>query len=342
MNDILREGELEIMKVSILDDYHDTLRTLECFKKLEKHDVTVWTDHIDDVDKLAERLCTTEALVLIRERTKITAPLLDRLPELRLISLRSQYPHIDIDACTRRGVVVSSNMHSDTPSYATAELTWGLVLAAMRQIPQQASALKAARWQIGIGNTLRGKTLGIYGYGRIGNVVAGYGKAFGMNVLVWAREAALARARAAGFSAASSKAAFFEASDVLSLHLRLVPETRGIVSAGDLARMKPTALLVNTSRAALIEPNALAAALRSGRPGMAAVDVYESEPVLDRSHPLLTLDNAVCTPHIGFVTRDEYEIQFADIFDQIVSFSDGTPINVVNPEAFKVSKSQRP
>jgi D-3-phosphoglycerate dehydrogenase len=324
------------MKVSILDDYHDTLRTLECFKKLATHDVTVWTDHTQDVDMLAERLCDTEALVLIRERTKITAPLLDRLPKLRLISQRSVYPHIDIDACTRHGVVVSSNIHSDTPSYATAELTWGLVLAAMRQIPQQASALKGGSWQIGIGNTLRGKTLGIYGYGRIGSVVAGYGKAFCMNVLVWARQASLARARAEGYSTAPSKATFFAHSDVLSLHVRLVAATRGIVSAGDLARMKPTALLVNTSRAALIEPDALAAALRAGRPGMAAVDVYESEPLLDRSYPLLTLENVVCTPHIGYVTRDEYEIQFADIFDQIVAFSDGRPINVVNPEVLNV------
>lgn len=336
MKSILREGELEVMKVSILDDYHDTLRTLECFKKLVRHHVTVWTDHTQDVDTLAERLCDTEALVLIRERTKITAPLLDRLPKLRMISQRSVYPHIDIDACTRHGVVVSSNMHSDTPSYATAELTWGLVLAAMRQIPQQASALKAGKWQIGIGNTLRGKTLGIFGYGRIGSVVAGYGKAFGMSVLIWAREASLVRARAEGYSIAPSKAAFFENSDVLSLHMRLVPETRGIVSAADLAHMKPTALLVNTSRAALIEPEALAAALRAGRPGMAAVDVYESEPLLERNRPLLTLENVVCTPHIGYVTRDEYEIQFADIFDQIVAFSDGTPINVVNPEVFNV------
>jgi D-3-phosphoglycerate dehydrogenase / 2-oxoglutarate reductase len=320
------------VKVSILDDYHDTLRTLECFKKLASHDVTVWTDHTQDVDALAERLSDTEALVLIRERTRITAPLLDRLPRLRLISQRSVYPHIDVEACTRHGVVVSSNMHSDTPSYAAAELTWGLVLAAMRQIPQQASALKGGRWQIGIGNTLRGKTLGIFGYGRIGRVVAGYGKAFGMNVLIWAREESLARARAEGYSTAPSKAAFFEHSDVLSLHLRLVRETRGIVTASDLARMKPTALLVNTSRAGLIEPDALAGALHAGRPGMAAVDVYESEPLLDKSNPLLTLENVVCTPHIGYVTRDEYEIQFADIFDQIVAFSNGTPINVVNPK----------
>jgi D-3-phosphoglycerate dehydrogenase len=254
------------------------------------------------------------------------------LHKLRLISQRSVYPHIDIDACTGAGVIVSSGQHPGTPSYATAELTWGLVLAAMRQIPQQMAALKSGQWQIGVGSTLRGKTLGIYGYGRIGSVVAGYGKAFGMTVLVWAREAALARARADGYAIAPGKQDFFEACDVVSLHMRLVEATRGIVTAADLARMKPSALLVNTSRAPLIEPGALAAALRAGRPGMAAVDVYEKEPLRDRNHPLLALENVVCTPHIGYVSREEYEIQFSDIFDQIIAFAAGTPTNVVNPE----------
>ena len=228
---------------------------------------------------------------------------------------------------------MSSSQHTDTPSYAAAELTWGLVLAAARAIPQQMAALKAGHWQIGVGHTLRGKTLGIYGYGRIGAVVAGYGKAFGMNVLVWARDKALAQARADGYEAAESKAAFFERCDVLSLHMRLVDATRGIVTAGDLARMKPTAMLVNTSRAPLIEPNALVNALRAGRPGMAAVDVYEKEPLRDTGDPLLTLDNVVCTPHIGYVTQDEYELQFTDIFDQILAYAAGAPVNVVNPEA---------
>src|SRR6185312_4664734 len=307
------------MKITILDDYFDTLRTLDCFKKLAGHDVTVWNDHVQDVDPLAERLRDTEALVLIRERTQIRAPLLDRLAKLRLISQRSVYPHIDVDACTRLGIVVSSNLHSDTPSYAAAELTWALVLAAMRQVPQQMAALKAGQWQIGVGYGLRGKTLGIYGYGRIGSVVAGYGKAFGMNVLVWARETSRERARSDGYAVASSQEAFFAECDVLSLHMRLVEATRGIVTAGDLARMKPTALLVNTSRAPLIEPGALVAALKVGRPGMAAVDVYEEEPVRDPRYPLFAMDNVVCTPHIGYVSRDEYEIQFSDIFDQIVS-----------------------
>jgi D-3-phosphoglycerate dehydrogenase / 2-oxoglutarate reductase len=320
------------MKISILDDYHDTLRTLQCFTKLAGHDVTIWNDHVQDTDSLADRLQDTEVLVLIRERTKIRAPLLERLRNLKLISQRSVYPHIDIDACTRLGVIVSSSQHPGSPSYAAAELTWGLVLAAMRQIPQQMSALRAGKWQIGVGSTLRGKTLGIYGYGRIGSVVAGYGRAFGMNVSVWAREPSLARARADGYAAAPSKEAFFEQCDIISLHMRLVDATRGIVTAADLARMKPTALLVNTSRAPLIEPGALVNALRAGRPGMAAVDVYEEEPVLDPVHPLLVMEDVVCTPHIGYVTRDEYEVQFADIFDQITAYAAGTPINVVNPE----------
>jgi len=323
------------MKISILDDYHDTLRTLACFTKLAGHDVEIWNDHVQDVDTLAERLKDTEALVLIRERTQIRAPLLDRLDKLKLISQRSVFPHIDVDACTRRGVIVSSSQHAGAPSYAAAELTWGLVLAAMRRIPQQMAALKAGKWQIGVGNSLRGKTMGIYGYGRIGAVVAGYAKAFGMSVLVWSRETSLASARADGYAAARSKEAFFEECDIVSLHMRLVESTRGIVTAGDLARMKPTALIVNTSRAPLIEPGALVSALRAGRPAMAAVDVYEVEPLTDIHHPLLTMDNVVCTPHIGYVTREEYEIQFADIFDQIIAYASGKPINVVNPEVLK-------
>jgi D-3-phosphoglycerate dehydrogenase / 2-oxoglutarate reductase len=329
------------MKISILDDYHDTLRTLACFRKLEGHDVTIWNDHVEDVDALSERLKDTEALVLIRERTQIRAPLIDRLDSLKLISQRSVFPHIDIDACTRRGVIVSSSQHAGTPSYAAAELTWGLVLAAMRQIPQQMAALRAGKWQIGVGSTLRGKTLGVFGYGRIGAVVAGYAKAFGMDVMIWAREASRERAQADGYAAARSKQAFFAECDVISLHMRLVESTRGIVDAGDLARMKPSALLVNTSRAPLIEPGALVTALRQGRPGMAAVDVFEEEPLLDTHHPLLLMDNVVCTPHVGYVSRDEYEIQFADIFDQIVAYAAGAPTNVVNPEVLKSMARRR-
>jgi D-3-phosphoglycerate dehydrogenase len=326
------------MIISILDDYHDTIRTLDCFSKLAGHQVKIWNDHVQDVDILAQRLQDTEALVLIRERTQIRAPLIERLPRLKLISQRSVYPHIDVDACTRAGIVISSSQHPGTPSYSTAELTWALVLAAMRRIPQQTASLKAGKWQSGIGAGLRDKTLGIYGYGRIGKVVAGYGLAFGMKVLIWARESSLARARADGFAVAPGKQAFFEQCDVISLHMRLVDATRGIVSAADLARMKPTALLVNTSRAPLVEPGALITALKAGRPGMAAVDVYEQEPLLDTSHPLLALDNAVCTPHIGYVSREEYEIQFSDIFDQIAAYAAGTPINVVNPEVLASSE----
>jgi D-3-phosphoglycerate dehydrogenase len=321
------------MKVTILDDTFDTLRTLPCFRKLDGHDVTVWNDHVQDTDALAERLKDTEALVLIRERTQIREPLLERLDRLRLISQRSVYPHIDIDACTRRGIVVSSNMHAGTPSYAAAELTWALVLAAARRLPQQVAALRAGTWQTGVGDTLRGRTLGIYGYGRIGATVAGYGRAFGMDVLVWAREASRERARADGHAVADSKLDFFARSDVLSLHMRLVDATRGIVTADDLAAMKPSAIFVNTSRAHLVAPGALVAALRAGRPGSAAVDVFEQEPLRDPSHPLLQMDNVVCTPHIGYVTRDEYDLQFSDIFDQITAFAAGTPINVVNPDA---------
>jgi len=324
------------MKITVLDDYHDTVRTLACFKKLRDHDVTIWNDHVQDTDALAERLQDTEALVLIRERTKIGAALLDRLPKLKLISQRSVYPHIDIAACTHNGVIVSSSQHPGTPSYATAELTWGLILSAFRQIPQQMASLKAGTWQLGVGSTLRNKTLGIFGYGRIGAAVAGYGRAFGMNVVVWARPASLVRAKAEGHLTAPSKPAFFERCDALSLHMRLVEATRGIVTPADLRLMKPTALIVNTSRAPLIQSGALVEALRAGRPGMAAVDVYEEEPVRGTGHPLLNMPNVICTPHLGYVTRDEYEIQFTDIFDQILAYAAGNPTNIVNPDVLKV------
>src|SRR5215475_2889817 len=270
------------MNITILDDYQDTIRTLKCFGKVAGHHVTVWNDHTKDVNVLADRLRDTEALALIRERTPIRAPLLDKLDKLRIISQVGVYPHIDAEACTRRGVIVSASTMPGRPSYATAELTWGLILAALRRIPQEMAALKAGEWQAyPIGFGLRGKTLGIYGYGKIGAVVAGYGKAFGMNVIAWGRETSLAKARADGYAVATSRDAFFAESDVVSLHLRLIDATRGIVTAADLARMKPTALIVNTSRAPLIEAGALVNALTAGRPGMAAVDVYEQEPVRD-------------------------------------------------------------
>jgi D-3-phosphoglycerate dehydrogenase len=323
------------MKIAILDDYFDTLRTLPSFQKLKGHEVVIWNDHVQDTDALATRLQDVECLVLIRERTKIQADLLERLPRLKLISQRSVYPHIDVAACTRRGIVVSSSQHAGIPCYAAAELTWALILATARQLPQQMAALKAGHWQIGVGTTLRDKTLGIFGYGRIGATVAGYGKAFGMNVMAWARDASLAQARADGHATAHSKAEFFETCDVITLHMRLVPTTRHIVKAEDLARMKPDAMLLNTSRAPLIESGALVAALRAGRPGYAAVDVFEDEPVRDPNLPLLRFEQVVATPHIGYVTRQEYETQFIDIFDQIVAFAAGRPINVVNPQVLE-------
>jgi D-3-phosphoglycerate dehydrogenase len=326
------------MNITILDDYHDTVRTLNCFSLLAGHKVKIWNDHTKDVDELAKRLKDTEALVLIRERTPIRAPLIERLPRLKLISQRSVFPHLDVDALTRRGIVLSSSQHPGRPSYATAELTWGLIIAAMRDIPRQMASLKAGKWQTGVGSTLRGKTLGIHGYGRIGGAVAAYGKVFGMKVLVWAREASLATARADGYAAAASKQALYEESDVVTLHMRLVDATRGIVTAADLAHMKPTALIVNTSRAPLIAPGALVVALRAGRPGLAAVDVYEEEPMRDTTHPLLNMENVVCTPHLGYVSRDEYELQFADIFEQINAYEAGAPINVVNAQVLKARR----
>lgn len=326
------------MRIAILDDYFDTIRTLPCFAKLAGHAVTIFNDHVQDTDALAARLAETEALVLIRERTRIQAPLLERLPRLRLISQRSVYPHVDVPACTRHGVLLCSGQHPDSPSYATAEFTWGLVLAAMRSIPQQMASLQAGRWQCGIGRSLRGKTLGIHGYGRIGREVAGYGRAFGMQVQVWARDASRERARADGWEVAESREAFYAECDVISLHMRLVDATRHGITAEDLGRMKPTALLVNTSRAGLIAPGALVAALRVGRPGMAAVDVFEEEPMRDVAHPLLTMPNVVATPHLGYVTHEEYETQFSDIFDQILAFAAGAPINMINPEALSAPR----
>jgi len=324
------------MNITILDDYQDTIRTLACFGKIAGHHVTIWNDHTKDVDVLEGRLKDTEALALLRERTPIRAPLLERLDRLRLISQMSVYPHIDVEACTRRGVIVSSDMAPGRPSYATAELTWGLIIAALRRVPQEVAALRAGTWQaFPVGTGLRGKTLGIYGYGRIGAVVAGYGKAFGMTVRAWGHETSLARARTDGHAVAPSKEALFAESDVLSLHLRLIDATRGIVTAGDLARMKPTALIVNTSRAELIEEGALVSALNRGRPGMCAVDVFEAEPIL-QGHLLLRLENAVCTPHIGYVEQDSYELYFRAAFENVVNFVEGRPTNIVNPEALKV------
>ncbi len=329
------------MKVTILDDYFDTLRHLPCFRKLAGHEVTVWTDHLQETEALADRLIETEALVLFRERTAIRTALLEQLPNLRLISQRSVYPHIDIETCTRLGIVVSSFQHPGTPSYAAAELTWALVLAAARRLPQQVESLKAGRWMMGVGTTLRGKTLGLYGYGRIAGAVAEYAHAFGMRIMVWARDASRDRAQGDGLIVPPDRDTFFREADVLSLQMRLVPATRHIVTAKDLDLMKRTAILVNTSRAPLIEPGALVAALKAGRPGFAAVDVYEEEPVLETTHPLLTLPNVIATPHIGYVTEEEFDLQFSDIFDQVNAYAAGDPTNVVNPDVLAHARGAR-
>jgi D-3-phosphoglycerate dehydrogenase len=299
---------------------------------LAGQDITIWNDHLQDIDGLAERLRDTEVLCLIRERTAIRAPLLDRLKNLRLISQRSGYPHVDVAACTRNGIILSSNQEAETPSYAAAELTWALALASARDIPRQMQSLKAGAWQCGVGMTLRGKVYGVHGYGRIGAEVARYAKAFGMDVVVWAREATRERARADGWRTAESQDAFYAECDVISLHMRLVDATRHIVKASHLSLMKPTAILINTARAPLIEPGALVAALMAGRPGKAAIDVFEDEPMRDPANPLLQMDNVVATPHIGFVSTDAFERQFKQIFDQIIAYAAGNPINVINPE----------
>ena len=322
------------MKVHILDDWFDTLRGLPCSAKLDGHDVTVWTDHEPDPARLAARVQEAEALVLFRERTKISADLLGRLPNLQLISQRSVYPHIDVPACTANDVLLCSNMHSDAPSYAAAELTLGLILASFRQIPAQFEALKAGRWQAGVGRTLRGRTLGLYGYGRIGGAVADYAKAMGIKVQWWGSEAGRARAAAAGETVAASREAFFASSDVISVHVRLKPETKGLITAADLAAMQARALFVNTSRSGLVETGALEAEIARGRIH-AAVDVFDQEPLTDVENLLLTHPNVLATPHIGYVTEDEFELQFSDIFDQINAYASGAPIHMINPTVWK-------
>ncbi len=311
------------MKIAILDDYQDACRTLDAWTKLAGHDVTVFRDTLKDEDALVARLKDFEALALIRERTRFTASLLERLPKLRALSQTGKAgAHIDLAACNKLGIAVLEG--SGSP-YATSELTWGLVLAAMRRIPHEVENLKKGGWQQSVGRALRGRTLGIYGFGKIGSVVAGYGRAFGMKVQVWGREGSLERAKAAGFEAAASREALFATSDVLTIHIRLAPETQGMVTGRDLALMKPDAVFVNTSRAELVAPGALAAGLVAGRPGFAAVDVYEEEPVQGAAHPLLALANAICTPHLGYVEKDGYELYFGSAFDNLAAFAKTLP-----------------
>lgn len=320
------------MKVHILDDWFDTLRGLPSFARLKGHDVTVWTDHTQDTGLLAERLKQTEALVLFRERTSITADLMRALPGLKLISMRGAYPHVDVAACAAAGVMLCSNQKSDGGySVAAAELTFALILAAARDLYNQMTAAKAGQWQLAPGQTLAGRTLGLYGYGRIAQAVARYATCFGMRVVWWASDAGRARAQADGATLAASRDAFFAESDFVSLHQRLTPATRGTITAQDLAGMKPTASLINTARAGLIAPGALLEALNAGRPGRAAIDVFDTEPLTDAADPLLAHPRLLATPHIGFVTEDELDVQFADIYDQINAYAKGAPIHVITP-----------
>ncbi len=325
------------MKVHILDDWFDTLRGLPCFAKLDDHDVKVWNDHIDDIHILAERLAEAEVLVLFRERTKITRELIEKLPKLKLISQRSVYPHIDVEACNAQGILLCSNMHAGTPSFAAAELTWGLILAGMRQIPQQMASLKSGNWMMGVGKTLRGRTLGLYGYGRIAKAVEKYAQAFGMNVIWWASDEGQKRAEADSATLAKNRQEFFAKPDVISIHVRLKPETNEIITAKDFAQMRGDALFVNTSRAGLLEKGALLSALNLGRPHMAAIDVFDKEPLTNPHDPLLSHPQLIATPHIGYVTEDEFDLQFSDIFDQINAYANGEPIHMINPQAWTAS-----
>ncbi len=335
------------MNIVILDDYQDAVRKLACAARLDAYSAKVYTNTVKGIGQLSVRLKDADVIVLIRERTHMNRQLIEKLPKLKMIAQTGRVgTHVDVAACTERGVVVSEGIGSPT---APAELAWALIMTAMRRIPHYVAHLKHGAWQqaglksasmpanFGLGSVLKGKTLGLWSYGKIGQIMAGYGRAFGMRVVVWGREASLERAKADGFEVAASKAEFFQQSDVLSLHLRLNPETQGIVTLEDLSRMKPTALFVNTSRAELLEPDALIAALNRGRPGLAAIDVFESEPIL-QGHALLRLENCICTPHIGYVEQDSYEMYFGAAFDNVINFIQGTPTNIVNPGALQVRR----
>ena len=335
------------MNIVILDDYQDAVRKLACAAKLEAYPAKVYTNTVKGAGQLSVRLKDADVIVLIRERTHLTRQLIDKLPKLKLVVQTGRIgSHVDVAACTERGIAVADGMGSPI---APAELTWALVMAAMRRIPQYVSHLKHGAWQqsglksasmppnFGLGTVLKGKTLGIWSYGKTGQLVAGYGRAFGMRVIIWGSTASRERAQADGFELAPSKIELFKQCDVLSLHLRLGEETTGIVTLEDMSLMKPTALLVNTSRAELIEPEALLAALNRGHPGMAAIDVFESEPIL-QGHALLRLENCICTPHIGYVEQDSYEMYFGAAFDNVINFIKGTPTNIVNPGALQVRR----
>jgi D-3-phosphoglycerate dehydrogenase len=320
------------MKIAVIDDYQNAFRTLKSYPKLSEHEVVVFTDTETDIGKLADRLKDADAVVLTQQRSSFPRVLIERLPKLKLIGQTGRAAtHVDLDACTEKGIVVSAGGTGN--SNATAELTWGLILSALRNLPFEVKRLEEGHWQSTLGIGVNGKTLGIYAYGKIGSIVAAAGKAFGARVVCWGREGSTGRAKAAGFEVAESREDFFARSDILSLHLPLNKDTQAIVTRDDLARMKPTALIVNPSRAGLIAPGALVEALKAGRPGMAAVDVYEREPVIGADHPLLKMNNVTCTPHLGYVTREGYEEYYAVVVDDILAFAAGKPQNVLNPQA---------
>jgi D-3-phosphoglycerate dehydrogenase / 2-oxoglutarate reductase len=323
-----------LMKIAVLDDYQNAFRTLKCFPKLSGHEVVVFTDPETDIGRLAERLKDADAVVLTQQRSSFPRALIEKLPNLKLIGQTGRAAtHVDLEACSEKGIVVSAG-GSGNPN-ATAELTWGLILSELRNLPFEVKRLREGHWQSTLGTGVNDKTIGIYAYGKIGSIVAAVGRAFGARVVCWGREGSTGRAKAAGFEVARSREEFFAQSDILSLHLPLNKDTRGIVTRDDLSRMKPTALIVNPSRAGLIAPGALVEALRAGRPGMAAVDVYEQEPVIGADHPLLKMDNVTCTPHLGYVTREGYEEYYAVVVDDIVAFAAGKPQNVLNPAALE-------
>jgi len=320
------------MKIAVIDDYQNAFKTLKCYPKLAGHEVVIYTEPETNVEKIAERLKDADAVILTQQRTAFPRALIEKLPKLKLIGQTGRAAsHVDLEACTDRGVVVSAGGSGN--SNATAELTWGLILSALRNLPFEVKRLKEGRWQSTLGIGVNGKTLGIYAYGKIGSIVAGVGKAFGARVVCWGREGSTGRAKAAGFDVAKSREEFFAECDIISLHLPLNKDTRGIVTRDDLGRMKPTGLLVNPSRSGLIAKGALEDALKAGRPGRAAVDVYDQEPVLGADHPLLKMDNVTCTPHLGYVTRESYEEYYATVVDDIVAFAAGKPNHVLNPDA---------
>jgi D-3-phosphoglycerate dehydrogenase / 2-oxoglutarate reductase len=320
------------MKIAVIDDYQNAFRTLKCYPKLKDHEVVVYNDTEKDPARLAERLKDAEVVLLTQQRSRFPRQVIERLPKLRFISQTGgNTSHIDVAACTEHGIIISAR--GGGRPHTTAELAWGLILSALRHIPYEVKRLREGHWQSTIGVGVHGKTLGIYALGNIGGMVANIGRAFGARVLIWGREGSAARAREAGYEFAPSREAFFAAADILCVHMPLNKETRGIVTRADLAHMKPSALLVNTSRAGLIAEGALVEALKAGRPGFAAVDVYEDEPVIGADHPLLKMDNVVGTPHLGYVEQDTYEAYYGRTVDNILAYAAGKPINVVNPEA---------